>query len=117
MSIHRFIESSAVKRRLLALLADRDLQRRDDVGQEQDVRRGRLRRQLGLEGLEDVEVGPQRLADVDVALVAARPEERLAARDVLDVVRVDAAVVHDLELRVAEVITDRTDDARAGEER
>ena len=36
--------------------------------------------------LEDVEVGLQRVADVDVALVAAGPEERLAARDVLDVV-------------------------------
>ena len=43
-------------------------------------------RELRLEVLEDVEVGLQRVADVDVALVAAGPEERLAARDVLDVV-------------------------------
>ena len=45
--------------------------------------------------LEDVEVRLQRVADVDVALVAAGPEERLAARDVLDVVGDDAAVVQD----------------------
>ena len=43
-------------------------------------------RELRLEVLEDVEVGLQRVADVDVALVAAGPEERLAAGDVLDVV-------------------------------
>ena len=82
-----------------------------------DVGGARRLRELGLEVLEDVEVGLQRVADVDVALVAAGPEERLAAGDVLDVVGDHAAVVQDGVLGLAEVVADRADDARLGEER
>jgi hypothetical protein len=53
---------------------------------------------------------------VDVALVAPRPEERLAARDVLDVVGDHAAGVQDGVLGVAEVVTHRPHDAGLGEE-
>ena len=74
-------------------------------------------RELRLEVLEDVEVGLQRVADVDVALVAAGPEERLAARDVLDVVGDHAAVVQDGVLLLAEVVADGPDHAGLGEER
>ena len=73
--------------------------------------------ELRLEVLEDVEVGLQRVADVDVALVAARPEERLAAGDVLDVVGDDAAVVQHGVLGLPEVVADGPDDAGLGEER
>jgi hypothetical protein len=66
---------------------------------------------------EHVEVGLQRVADVRVALVAAGPEERLAARDVLDVVGDHAALVQHRVLAVAEVVADRADHAGLGQER
>ncbi len=81
--VHRVQRHEA---RVLALLAHPALEVGLDVGQEQHVARPRRLRQLGLEVLEDVEVGLERVADVEVALVAAGPEERLAALDVLDVV-------------------------------
>ena len=87
------------------------LARNSDVGGARGVR------QLRLEVLEHVEVGLQRVADVDVALVAAGPEERLAARDVLDVVGDHAARVQHGVLLLAEVVADRADDAGLGEER
>jgi hypothetical protein len=67
--------------------------------------------------LEDVEVRLERVTDVDVALVAAGPEERLAARHVLDVVGDHAARVQRGVLLVAEVVADRPDHAGVGEER
>ena len=103
--------------RALALPADVELQRGQDVRQEQDVGvLGRLR-ELGLEGLEDVEVGLERVARVHVLAVDAAPEERLAALDVLDVVGDHAAAVQDGVLVVAEVVADRPDDADVVEER
>ena len=88
-----------------------------DVGQEHGLGGPRGVRELRLEVGEDVEVGLQRVADVGVALVAARPEERLAARDVLDVVGDHAAVVQHRVLGLAEVVAHGTDHARLGQER
>ena len=117
MSIQRFIESIATKRALRALLAHLALEVGLDVGEEDDVGGRRGLRQRRLEVLEDVEVRLQRVADVDVALVAPGPEERLAAGHVLDVVGDDAARVQRLVLGLAEVVADRPDHARVGEER
>src|SRR5438093_567688 len=62
-----------------ALLAHAALEIGLDVGQEEDFAvLGRLR-ELGLEGLEDVEVGGVRQALVEVVAVLAGPEEGLAA--------------------------------------
>ena len=49
-------------------------------------------------------------------MVAAGPEERLAARDVLDVVGDHAAVAQHLVLGLGEVVPDGTDHAGLGEE-
>ena len=72
---------------------------------------------FGIEVLEDVEVGLERVARVHVLVVDALPEERLAAGDVLDVVGDDVAAVQDGVLLVAEVVADRADDAHLVEER
>ena len=95
MSIHRFIESIATNRAAAALLAHLALEVGLDVAEEQHLGVARRRRELRLEVLEDVQVGLQRVALVDVAVVAAGPEERLAAGDVLDVVGQHAAAVQD----------------------
>ena len=116
MSIHRFIESSAVKCSPRTARAPRAEDRAGCWRGTACPRLGGLG-ELRLEVLEDVEVGLQRVADVDVALVAARPEERLAARDVLDVVGVDPAGVQHGELLLAEVVADRADHVGVGEER
>src|SRR4051812_33184862 len=100
-----------------ALLAHTALEVGLDVREEDDVRARRGLRQRGLEVLEDVEVGLERVADVDVALVAPGPEERLAAGDVLDVVRDDPARVQRGVLHLAEVVAHGADDARLVEER
>ena len=74
-------------------------------------------RELGIEGLEDVEVRLERVARIHVVAVDAAPEERLATLDVLDVVGVDAARVQDRVLVVAEVVADGPHDADLVEER
>ena len=112
--VHRVHRDEA---RVLALLADVELQVGLDVGQEEDVAVLGGRRELGLEVLEDVEVGAQRRALVEVVVVLARPEERLAARDVLDVVGDGAARAQDGELVGAEVVPDGADGAHLVEER
>ena len=87
-----------------------------DVAQEDDIRGLRRVRELGLEVAEDVELGVVGVRDVEVVLVVAAPEEGLAALDVLDVARLDAASMQHLELVLAEVVADRPDDADVGEE-
>ena len=57
------------------------------------------------------------VAGVHVLVVDAAPEERLAARDVLDVVGDDAALVQDRVVRRTEVVAHGTDDANLVEER
>ena len=112
--VHRVQRNEA---RVGALLAHLALEVGLDVGEEEDVGgRGGVR-QRRLEVLEDVEVGLQRVADVDVALVAPGPEERLAAGHVLDVVGDDATGVQRRVLRLAEVVADRPDHAGVVEER
>ena len=98
-----------------ALLAHVALQVGLDVAQEQHLGVARGGRELRLEVLEDVEVRLQRVALVDVAVVAAGPEERLAAGHVLDVVGQHPAVVQDRVLLLAEVVAHRPDDAGLGE--
>ena len=112
--VHRVHRHEA---RLGALLADLALEVGLDVGEEDDVGGRGLRRQRRLEVLEDVEVGLERVADVDVALVAAGPEERLAAGDVLDVVGDHAARAQRAVLLLAEVVAHGADDAGVREER
>ena len=103
--------------RVGALLADLELEPRLDVGQKQHLGRAGRRRQLGLEVLEHVELGVQRLTGVEVPAVAALPEERLAARDALDVVDRRTARSQHLELGLTEVVADRPDDPHMIEER
>jgi len=55
-------------------------------------------------------------ARVEVPAVLAVPEERLPARDALDVVDFDAAPAQDVELLLAEVVADGADDADVAEE-
>ena len=54
--------------------------------------------ELRLELAEDAELGVLGVGDVEVVLVAAAPEEGLAAGDPLDVVGEDAAALQHLEL-------------------
>jgi hypothetical protein len=56
------------------------------------------------------------VGDVHVVLVVATPEEGLAARDALDVVRGDVAALEDLKMLGAEVVAHRPDHANVGEE-
>jgi hypothetical protein len=56
------------------------------------------------------------VSGVEVVVVVAAPEERLAAGHVLDVVRVHAAAAEDLVLGLGEVVAHRADDADVGEE-
>src|SRR4029079_7013081 len=65
---------------------------------------------------EDVQLRVVGVSGVEVVVVVAAPEERLAARDVLDVVGVHAPPVQDGVLRVGEVVAHRPDDAYVGEE-
>jgi hypothetical protein len=60
---------------------------------------------------EHPELGVLGVGGVEVELVAALPEERLAAGDGLDVVGVHAAAVEDGVLLLAEVLPDGPDDA------
>ena len=75
--VHRVHRDEARGRALLAHLA---LQLGLDVGEEDDLGRARGVRELRLEVLEHVEVGLERVALVDVAVVAPGPEEGLARR-------------------------------------
>ena len=77
----------------------------------------RALRKLGLEVLEHVELGVERLPTAHVPAVPALPEEGLAARHALDVVDRRAARLQHLELGLAEVVTDRPDDPHRVEER
>jgi hypothetical protein len=99
------------------LVAHVELQVGLDVGEEQDLGLLAGVGQLGLEVAEHVELCVERVADVHVPLVLARPEEGLATLDVLDVVGVHAARVEHLVLGLAEVVADRADDAHVAEER
>ena len=74
-----------------ALLAHLELEVGLDVGEEQRLRGLRLLRELRLEVAEHVQLRVVGVGDVEVVVVVAAPEERLAAGDVLDVVGVDAA--------------------------
>src|SRR5581483_7411218 len=87
-----------------------------DVGQEQHVASTRALGQLRREALEHAELSVERLARVEVPAVLATPEEGLAARHALDVGDVHAAVAHDLQLALAEVLADWADDQDLGEE-
>ena len=69
-----------------ALGADLALQVGLDVGEEEGVGRLRGVGELRLELAEDAELGVLGVGDVEVELVAAAPEEGLAAGDPLDVV-------------------------------
>ena len=117
MSIQRFIVSSATKRAPGHCSRTARCRSGWMLARNRTSASREASRELRLEVLEDVEVGLQRVADVDVALVAAGPEERLAARDVLDVVGDHAAVVQDGVLGLAEVVAHGPDDAGLGEER
>ena len=100
-----------------ALLADGELEVGLDVREEQHVARARRVGQLRLEVLEDVEVGRDRLARVEVVAVLAAPEEGLAARDALDVVGHGAARAEDVHRLLVEVVAHGTDDPHLVEER
>ena len=67
--------------------------------------------ELRLELAEDAELGVLGVGDVEVELVAAAPEEGLAAGDPLDVVDDDPAALEQPELVDAEVVADRADRA------
>jgi hypothetical protein len=111
--VHRVHRDEAGAR---ALLANAELEVGLDVGQEEDVAGlGRVG-ELGLEVLEDVEVGDERLALVEVVGVDALPEERLAARHLLDVVGDRPAGAQDRERVVVEVLADGADGADLVEE-
>ena len=73
-------------------------------------------RQLRREVAEHVQLRVERVRGVQIPLVLAAPEERLAAPDVLDVVGHDAVVAQHLVLRLAEVVAHRPDGAHLGEE-
>ena len=111
--VHRV---QAAEARAVALGADLALQVGLDVGEEEGVGRLRLRGELRLELAEDAELGVLGVGDVEVVLVAAAPEERLAALDPLDVAGLHAAALQHLELGGAEVVADRADRAHLGEE-
>ena len=81
-----------------ALGADLALQVGLDVGEEEGVGGLRALRELRLELGEDAEPGVLGVGDVEVVLVAAAPEEGLAARHPLDVVGEDAALLEHGEL-------------------
>ena len=93
MLIHRSIESSATKRAPSHWRRTSSCSAGAMLARNRTSRRPRGVGQLGREVLEDVQVGLERLARVEVVAVDARPEERLAARDVLDVVGDHAAAV------------------------
>ena len=88
-----------------------------DVGQEEDVAVLGRGGQLGLEGLEDVEVGDVRQALVEVVAVLAGPEEGLAAGHVLDVVGDRAARLQHRPVIGSEVVAHGADRAHLVEER
>jgi hypothetical protein len=111
--VHRVQADDA---RIRALLAHLALQVGLDVGQEDHVRRPGRPRQLGLPVGEHVELRVVGVAGVEVVLVLARPEEGLAARDVLDVVDVDAARAQHVVLGLAEVVAHRAHHTHVGEE-
>ena len=92
------------------------LQQRVHVAQKDDVGLLVGRGQLGLEALEDVELGEQRLAAIEVQAVLAAPAERLAF-GVLNTLQVDASTTEQLELFLAEVFADDGDQVDVGEER
>jgi len=70
---------------------------------------------LGFELGEDVQLGGQRVRLVQVAVVFARPEERLAAA-ALDLADIDPVVQEDSEMLIGEILADHRDDSDVGEE-
>ena len=104
------------KPRARALRANGPLQIGLDIRQEQDLAFPGGERELGLEMLEHAQARLERLPAVEVPAVLPGPEERLPARDVLDVADIDAAAAQHVELGVAEVIADGPDDAHLVEE-
>ena len=100
----------------LHLVQDALLQQRVHVAQEDDVGLLVGRGQVRLEAFEDVELGEQRLAAVQVQAVLAAPAERLAF-GVGDTLQVDAPTFEELQLLVAEVFADDGDQVDIGEER
>jgi len=84
------------------------------VAQEHDVRLAVRLRQLGSKALEDVQVGKERLAVVQVVAVLTAPAERLAAR-ALEALQVDAATAEYLQLLLAKVFADDLNQVHARE--
>jgi hypothetical protein len=111
-------EVHGVERRGLdvaALLTHVALEVRLDVRQEEQIAVARALGQLRREVAEHVQLRVERLGGAHVPLVLARPEERLAAPDVLDVVGDHAVAAEHVVLRVAEVVAHRADRAHLGE--
>ena len=69
-----------------------------------------------MEALEDVELGEQRLAAIEVQAVLAAPAERLAF-GVGNTLQVDTPTAEQLQLFLAEVLADHGDQVDVGEER
>ena len=91
-------------------------QLRLDVAEEEHLRPAGLRRELGLEVGEDVELRVVGVGDVHVVVVVPAPEEGLAARDVLDVIGGDSPLREHRQVLLAEVVADRSDHAHVREE-
>jgi len=101
--------------RPLALLAHVALEIGLDVGQEERLRVDRALRELRLEVGEDVELGVEGVADVEVPLVLTRVEEGLASLDVLDVLGVHLVAAQHLVLALGEVVAHRPHHADVAE--
>ena len=82
------------ERRVADLLQHLELQRWVDVGEEDDGARPEAVRNPGLERLEHVEVGVDRLARVEVGAVLPAPAERLAGH-ALQALEIDRAPLED----------------------
>jgi hypothetical protein len=87
-----------------------------DVPEEQHVRAPRGLGELRLEVGEYPEARVVGVGHVEVGLVVAAPEERLAALDAFDVADVDAARAKELHVLLAEVVAHRPDYVNVGEE-
>ena len=92
------------------------LQRGVHIAEEDDVRLLVGIGQHGLEVLEDVQLGEERLAAVEVVAVLATPAEGLAV-GALDSLQVDAPAREELHVLLAEVFTDDGDEVYVGEVR
>ena len=117
MSIHRFIESIAVKRGPSHCSSTLELQRGWMFARKRTSHARAASESFGWKVLEDVELRVEGLARVQVPAVLALPEEGLAAGDALDVVDARAAGGEDREILVPEVVADGPDGAHLVEER